>query len=135
MAADFPKVSLALSLHAPSQRLRERIVPSARAHPLDRIVAAARQYQEATGNKVFVEYVLLAGVNDGVEIARELGALLEGHRVMVNLIPWNPVLSPDMHFGAPPPAQVRVAECLPLCLPARLRVVRTRTHCLQRWSV
>jgi adenine C2-methylase RlmN of 23S rRNA A2503 and tRNA A37 len=107
LARDFPRVSFALSLHAPTQELRERIVPSAKAHKLDKLMAAIKGYQNVTGQKVFIEYVLLDGVNDGVAIAAQLGELLKGHHVTVNLIPWNPVLSPDMHFGAPGLEQVR----------------------------
>lgn len=51
--------------------------------------------------QVFVEYVLLAGVNDGPEQAHELGRLLSGLNVVINLIPWNPVYSPGMPYAAP----------------------------------
>ena len=51
--------------------------------------------------QVFVEYVLLAGVNDGPDQAHELGRLLSGRNVVVNLIPWNPVYSPGMPYKAP----------------------------------
>lgn len=54
-------VSLALSLHAPNQELRKQIVPSARAYPLHRLFAAIEEYQAATQQRVFVEYVMLAG--------------------------------------------------------------------------
>ena len=54
-------VSLALSLHAPDQELRRTIVPSARAYPLDRLMAAVADYQAASGQRVFVEYVMLSG--------------------------------------------------------------------------
>ena len=51
--------------------------------------------------QVFVEYVMLNGVNDGEEQAHELGALMRNRDVTVNLIPWNPVYSPDIEFAAP----------------------------------
>ncbi|KAK9841759.1 hypothetical protein WJX81_001125 [Elliptochloris bilobata] len=103
LAAELPGVSLALSLHAPNQTLRQRIVPSARAYPLERLMAAVAEYQAVSGMRVFVEYVMLAGVNDASETAHELGALLtaSGHKLLVNLIPWNPVFSPGMAFAAP----------------------------------
>jgi adenine C2-methylase RlmN of 23S rRNA A2503 and tRNA A37 len=101
LASDFPRVSFALSLHAPTQALREHIVPSAKAYKLPRLLDAVRGYQAATGQRVFVEYVMLAGVNDGDENARLLGALLAGVAVHVNLIPWNPVLSPEFDFAPP----------------------------------
>ena len=91
LARDLPGVSLALSLHAPTQELRQRIVPSARAWPLDRLLAAVEHYQRESGPRVFVEYVLLSGVNDAVEHGLLLGELLAGRDVVVNLIPWNPV--------------------------------------------
>lgn len=96
MAADMPGVSLALSLHAPDQATRARIVPSARAYPLPRLMDAVARYQAASGRRVFVEYVLLAGVNDAVAQAEALGELLKGRDVVVNLIPWNPVPPPPV---------------------------------------
>ena len=51
--------------------------------------------------QVFVEYVMLAGVNDGPEQAHQLGELLQGRDMIINLIPWNPVYSPDISFEAP----------------------------------
>lgn len=91
LARDLPGISLALSLHAPTQELRQRIVPSARAWPLEKLLAAVEDYQRESGQRVFVEYVLLKGVNDSVECGLQLGELLAGRDVVVNLIPWNPV--------------------------------------------
>eukprot|EP00892_Ulva_mutabilis_P003910 jgi/Ulvmu1/1891/UM012_0048.1 len=101
LASDAPTVRLALSLHAPTQPLRERIVPSAKAYKLPALLGAVRDYVDATGNRVFVEYVMLRGVNDEAEHAQELAAVLADLPVTVNLIPWNPVLSPDISFAAP----------------------------------
>jgi hypothetical protein len=70
-------VSLALSLHAPTQELRRTIVPSARAYPLHKLMDAVAEYQSASQQRVFVEYVVLSGVNDGQEQAHELGQLLQ----------------------------------------------------------
>jgi hypothetical protein len=56
-------------------------------------------------DQVFVEYVMLRGVNDGEGEAHQLGALLEGRTVVLNLIPWNPIYSPDISF------EVRVPFC------------------------
>ena len=91
LAKDLPGISLALSLHAPTQELRQRIVPSARAWPLDKLLAAVDDYQRESGQRVFIEYVLLKNVNDSVECGLLLGELLAGRDVVVNLIPWNPV--------------------------------------------
>lgn len=56
---------------------------------------------EAPLLQVFVEYVMLANVNDGTEQAHQLGALLQGRAVVLNLMPWNPVYSPEFDFKAP----------------------------------
>lgn len=101
MIDDLPGVSLALSLHAPTQDLRKTIVPSAKAYPLDKLMAAIDRYQMQTRQKVFVEYVMLAHVNDSEEQAQQLGSLLQGRAVVLNLIPWNPVYSPEFDFQAP----------------------------------
>lgn len=108
LARDAPTARLALSLHAPTQELRERIVPSAKAYKLPALLGAVRDYVEATGNRVFVEYVMLRGVNDEAEHAQQLAAVLADLPVTVNLIPWNPVLSPDISFEAPGLERVRL---------------------------
>jgi sorting nexin-8 len=86
---DLPQVNLALSLHAPTQALRTEIVPSARGFPIEKLIATADAYLEATGRTLLIEYVLLNGVNDTLPVARELGELLKGKKVTVNLIPYN----------------------------------------------
>ena len=102
LAQDLPRVSLALSLHAPTQELRQTIVPSAKAYKLDRLMAAVDAYQEKTKMRIFIEYVMLGPeVNCTAEHARQLGELLQGKDMVVNLIPWNPILSPAMEFAAP----------------------------------
>ena len=102
LAHDLPGISLALSLHASNQDLRQKIVPSGRAYKLDRLMASIDTYQEITKGKVFIEYVLLGpDVNCTSSHARELGDLLQGKDVVVNVIPWNPILSPGMPFEAP----------------------------------
>lgn len=107
LARDAPTARLALSLHAPTQQLRERIVPSAKAYKLPALLGAVQDYVEATGNRVFVEYVMLRGVNDEAEHAQQLADVLADLPVTVNLIPWNPVLSPDISFEAPGLERVR----------------------------
>ncbi|KAE8653695.1 putative dual-specificity RNA methyltransferase RlmN [Hibiscus syriacus] len=85
--------TLAVSLHAPNQELREMIVPSAKSYPLDAIMKDCRDYFAETSRRVSFEYALLAGVNDSVEQARELADLLHewGRGYHVNLIPFNPI--------------------------------------------
>ncbi|KAK9790566.1 hypothetical protein WJX73_007496 [Symbiochloris irregularis] len=87
------QATLALSLHAPTQSLREQIIPSAKHYPLDAIMRDCNAYFQSTGRRVTIEYTLLAGVNDSVEQAQALVKLLQRHKMRshINLIPWNPV--------------------------------------------
>jgi 23S rRNA (adenine2503-C2)-methyltransferase len=83
-------VRLALSLHAADPRLRSSLMPVNDRYPLPSVLDECRRYVELRRRKVFVEYVLLAGVNDGAEQARELADLLDSAVFKVNLIPYNP---------------------------------------------
>ncbi|MGF1933357.1 MAG: 23S rRNA (adenine(2503)-C(2))-methyltransferase RlmN [Nostoc sp. ChiQUE02] len=89
------QITLAVSLHAPNQALREKLIPSARAYPLEDLLAECREYVEITGRRVTFEYVLLAGVNDLPEHALELAKRLRGFQSHVNLIPYNPIQEVD----------------------------------------
>jgi 23S rRNA (adenine2503-C2)-methyltransferase len=82
---------LAVSLHAPNDLLRTRIVPTNDKTGLENILAAADYFFQCTGRQVTYEYVLLHGVNDSVEQACELAQLLRGRQAHVNLIPFNDV--------------------------------------------
>jgi 23S rRNA (adenine2503-C2)-methyltransferase len=82
---------LAVSLHAPDDELRTRIVPTNDKTGLDAILAAADAYFTETGRQVTYEYVVLGGLNDRPEHARQLAGLLAGRKAHVNLIPWNDV--------------------------------------------
>ncbi|MHB1344099.1 MAG: 23S rRNA (adenine(2503)-C(2))-methyltransferase RlmN [Thermoleophilia bacterium] len=90
LAREEPQVNLALSLHAPDDALRTRLIPANRRFPLAEVLTAADDHFSATHRKLFVEYVLLGGVNDSPRQATALAALLRGRVVTVNLIPWNP---------------------------------------------
>jgi 23S rRNA (adenine2503-C2)-methyltransferase len=83
-------IRLALSLHAPDDELRSRLMPVNDRYPLADVLAECRRHAAATRRRVYVEYVLLAGVNDSVEQARALAALLGSEHFKVNLIPYNP---------------------------------------------
>ncbi|HVW89591.1 MAG TPA: 23S rRNA (adenine(2503)-C(2))-methyltransferase RlmN [Gaiellaceae bacterium] len=83
-------IRLALSLHAPADALRSEIMPVNDRFPLEDVLAECRRYFDLRGRKVFVEYVMLAGVNDSPRHARELAELLDRHVFKVNLIPYNP---------------------------------------------
>lgn len=82
---------LAISLHAPNDALRDRIVPTNKGSGLEAILDAAQEYQNLSGRQVTYEYILLAGVNDHSTHADELGRLLAKRKSHVNLIPFNPV--------------------------------------------
>ncbi len=83
-------IRLALSLHAPNAPLRGQLMPVNDRYPLEDVLAECRRYFELRKRKVFIEYVMLAGVNDRVEQARELARLLDRNVFKVNLIPYNP---------------------------------------------
>ena len=83
-------IRLALSIHAADPRLRSELMPVNDRYPLPDVLAECRRYFELRHRKVFVEYVLLAGVNDSPERARELARLIDPKVFKVNLIPYNP---------------------------------------------
>jgi 23S rRNA (adenine2503-C2)-methyltransferase len=85
------KVNLVLSLHAPNQHIRKKIIPYARKYPLEEILAAMDEYAQKTKRDITYEYTLLAGINDHPDHALELAHLLKGKQCTVNLIPYNPV--------------------------------------------
>jgi 23S rRNA (adenine2503-C2)-methyltransferase len=90
--AEWSDVSLAVSLHAPNDTLRDEIVPINRKYPIARLLESARAYIEAQPDKkrvVTIEYTLLAGVNDSVAQAHELAELLRDYPCKINLIPFN----------------------------------------------
>jgi 23S rRNA (adenine2503-C2)-methyltransferase len=92
-------VTLAVSLHAARDELRDVLVPINRKYPLRELVAAAQGYAKTSGRRVSYEWVMLAGVNDTARDATELSALLKGKLAHVNLIPFNPV--DDTPYQAP----------------------------------
>ena len=84
-------VTLALSLHAPNDRVRRTLMPVAKSYPLPEVLNACREYFETTGRRLTFEYSLVKGVNDNPAEARELAGLLKDMHGHVNLIPVNPV--------------------------------------------
>jgi 23S rRNA (adenine2503-C2)-methyltransferase len=95
-------IRLALSLHAADPALRSQLMPVNDRYPLADVLAACEAYYERKRRKVFVEYVMLAGVNDGVGQAIALAELLDRRRFKVNLIPYNPTDS--VYSGSSPRA-------------------------------
>lgn len=84
------QVGLAISLHAPTQAARARMVPIAKKYPLSALIAAARQFVHRTGRKVTFEYTVVPGQNDSPADAAALAALVRGLQSLVNIIPLNP---------------------------------------------
>lgn len=99
------QVTLAVSLHAPNQALRDQLVPSGRQYPLTDLLQECRDYVQLTGRRVTFEYILLAGVNDSPAHAVELAQHLRGFQSHVNLIPYNPIVEVD--YRRPQPQQVQ----------------------------
>ena len=98
-------VTLAISLHAARDELRDVLVPINRKYPVRDLVDAAQSYATTTGRRVSYEWVMLAGVNDTARDAKELGDLLRRKLAHVNLIPFNPV--DDTPYSAPSRASIR----------------------------
>jgi len=117
-------IRLALSLHAPTDALRSRIMPVNDRYPLEEVLAECRRYVELRGRKVFVEYVMLSGVNDKPEHAEELARILDPKAFKVNLIPYNPT---GMYDGSSREAIARFKGVLDRRrLPATVRLTRGR---------
>lgn len=93
------KVNLVLSLHAPNQHIRQKIIPYARKYPLDDIMSAMDEYSRKTKRDITYEYTMIAGINDHPDHAHELSHLLHGKQCTVNLIPYNPV--PGLRLDRP----------------------------------
>jgi 23S rRNA (adenine2503-C2)-methyltransferase len=117
-------IRLALSLHAPTEELRSELMPVNVRYPLAEVLAECMRYFELRRHKVFVEYVMLGGVNDRVEQARALADLLDPKVFKVNLIPYNPT---GMYAGSTRKAIVAFKDVLDRArLPATVRLTRGR---------
>jgi 23S rRNA (adenine2503-C2)-methyltransferase len=117
-------IRLALSLHAPADALRSSMMPVNDRYPLDDVLAECLRYFELRGRRVFVEYVMLAGVNDSAEHAAELAALLDRNAFKVNLIPYNPT---GMYDGSSRETIARFKAVLDAArVPSTVRLTRGR---------
>ena len=117
-------IRLALSLHAPADALRSEIMPVNDRYPLDEVLEECLRYFELRVRKVFVEYVMLEGVNDSVAHAEELAQLLDRRVFKVNLIPYNPT---GMYDGSSREAIARFKHVLDNArLPSTVRLTRGR---------
>jgi len=124
--AEVSDVSLAISLHAPNDPLRNELVPINRKYPIEALLAACRHYVGGLGDKrsLTMEYTLLKGVNDTLEHARELAVLLRDVRCKINLIPFNPF--PASGYQRPDAASIRAFQTwlLNAGYPTMLRTTR-----------
>jgi 23S rRNA (adenine2503-C2)-methyltransferase len=117
-------IRLALSLHAADTGLRSRLMPVNDRYPLARVLEECRRYVALRGRRVFVEYVMLAGVNDSAEHARELASALDTDAFKVNLIPYNPT---GMYDGSSRQAIAAFKAVLDRArIPATVRLTRGR---------
>lgn len=102
------QVNLAVSLHAPDDALRNRLMPVNQRYPLASLLAACQRYIENTGRRVSFEYILIDGINAAPEQAHALANLLKGRLCHVNLIPMNPV--PESPWQPPPKRTILAFE-------------------------
>jgi 23S rRNA (adenine2503-C2)-methyltransferase len=105
LAQEESQITLAVSLHAPTDGLRRRLIPNMIKWSVTQIIDACREYVRQTGRRVTFEYCLLGGVNDRTTEARELSRLLRGLNCHVNLIPYNSIHGLD--FRDPSPKDIR----------------------------
>ncbi|CAN5851240.1 23S rRNA (adenine(2503)-C(2))-methyltransferase RlmN [soil metagenome] len=96
---------LAVSLHAPTAELREQLIPLEKKYPLPELMSALDRFEEAGGRRITFEYVMIAGVNDELDHARQLAGLVRRFQSHVNLIPYNPIPGPD--WQPSPPERLR----------------------------
>jgi len=117
-------IRLALSVHAASSGLRSQLMPVNDRYPLDGVLAECRRYVELRHRKVYVEYVMLEGVNDTPRHAAELAAILDPKAFKVNLIPYNPT---GMYGGSSRDAIAAFKHVLDRArIPATVRLTRGR---------
>lgn len=85
------QINLAISLHAPNDEIRHKIMPISRVYPLNDLMEAVKYYEKTAGRRVTFEYILLKGINDSKRDAEDLAKLIKGTLAYVNLIPYNEV--------------------------------------------
>jgi len=94
-------VNLAVSLHAPDNKLRDKIMPINKRYPLEKLLKACREYVEVIGRRITLEYTLIAGMNDSLKHAEELTRLLDNLSCHINIIPLNPIPGCDYRPSSP----------------------------------
>ena len=86
---DFSQVNLAISLHAPNDTIRNKIMPISKAYKLEELIESIKEYIKTTNRRVTFEYIMLENINDSLECAKELSSLIKNLNCYVNLIPYN----------------------------------------------
>jgi len=124
LAEEGMQIGLAVSLHASTDELRDKLAPINRRYPLTQLMAACRHYVERTGRRISFEYALIQGVNDSPKQARQLAHLLNGLLCHVNLIPLNPVSESPYQPSSRDRIGAFQAELNRLKVPNTLRVER-----------
>jgi 23S rRNA (adenine2503-C2)-methyltransferase len=104
LAGEGLKISLAVSLNATTDEVRDRLMPINRKYPISALMAALEKFPVGNRRHITIEYVLIGGVNDSADDAKRLARLLEPIRAKVNLIPFNP--HPASDFTPPDPARI-----------------------------
>lgn len=99
-------LNLSISLHAPNDKLRSQLLPIGKRYSIAEIIEAAMNYFDDSGRRVTIEYLLISGVNDTTELAKELAALIKRYPFHVDLIPYNEVGGVD--FKRPSASRIRV---------------------------
>ena len=88
--SDFPlQINLAISLHAPNNEIRNKIMPINKVYPIEKLMVALKEYYKKTNRRLTFEYIMLKDVNDSEECALELAKLVKGMNCYINLIPYN----------------------------------------------
>lgn len=120
-AEDFPQVTLAISLHAPTDEIRSEMMPVNNKYPIREIIQAASGYAHKTGRRVTFEYALVKGVNDSLDHADMLANILKGLLCHVNLIPLNEVKETGLAGADRAHAEIFKARLLQHGVPATVR--------------
>lgn len=91
MIDTYPDIPLALSLHAPNQELRQKLIPSAQQYPFEQLIQVIDYYIQLTGKSMLIEYILIDNINTSDECIHELGKLFTNRNIILNVIPCNPI--------------------------------------------
>jgi 23S rRNA (adenine2503-C2)-methyltransferase len=126
LAARPEQFRLAVSLHAPNPTLREQLVPVEKKYPLPELMESLDLFEESGGRRITFEYVMINGVNDDVEHARELADLVGRFQSHVNLIPFNPIPGTDWRPSTPERLRAFAAVLDAKGVPATVRSPRGR---------